>query len=237
MKNVRLTKEQRIINRLLLESSMIQDIGLLHGKTGIMLFFMHYYRFTSNVLYEDVASELLDEITNNLNEASPINFESGLCGIGWAINYLIAKNFVEGDSLDICEDINNKIMETDPRRLTDYSLENGLGGILLYVLSSINVVYSQQQKLPFDIDYIHSLYIACINVLHSKKLPSNVINLLESYIKFYIDKTLHADSIWDISLIIERIANLNEKKISNYPLGLKQGLSGTLFNELYLCKL
>ncbi len=114
------------------------------GENRGDVFFMHYYRYTGDTMYEDVALELLDEVEEKLQKGLPVTFESGLSGIGWAVNYLIANTFVEGDSLEICEEIDSKIMETDPRRLTDYTLEKGLGGILLYVLAHSKVVFSTQ---------------------------------------------------------------------------------------------
>lgn len=234
MRNVKLKKEQRIVHILLMNSSIQQNIGLFQGKTGIMLFFMHYYRYTGNILYEDVASELLDEIANNLNDSLPINFESGLSGIGWTINYLITQGFIEGDSLDILADIDNKIMETDPRRITDYSLETGLGGILLYALAHIKVVHSQCQKFPFDEYYLKDLYIACMNIRGIKEIPLNTKGLLESYILFYKEKILPDECIWDISIAVQEISNFDENKIPIYPLWIKGGLSGTLFKNYCL---
>lgn len=232
--NIKLEKEQRIIHRLLMTSNICKDIGLFHGKAGIMLFFMHYYQYTNKILFENVALDLLDEITNNLSKSLSIDFESGLCGIAWAINYLIERKRVEGDSLEICEDIDNKIMETDPCRLNDYSLKNGLGGILLYVLSHIKLVYKQRQTYPFDSDYMHDLYIACSKIRYNKTLSPIVRNLLESYIAFYMTKTLPDNRVWDLSVVIEDILYFNEKKISSYPLGLCQGLSGFLYKNLSL---
>lgn len=232
--NIYLNKEQRIIHRLLMVSNICQDTGLFYGKTGIMLFFMRYYQYTNNSIFEDVAFDLLDEITNNLNESLSINFESGLCGIAWAINYLIEKRNIEGDSLEICEDIDNKIMETDPCRLSDYSLEKGLGGILLYVLAHIKLVHKQRQKYPFDSEYMHDLYIACSNIRYNKVLSPIVMNLLESYIAFYTKNKLPDDSVWSLSVVVKEISDFEEQKISSYLLGLRQGLSGVLFKDLCL---
>ena len=61
-------KERIILHRLLLSSSMINNVGLLWGKTGVMFFFMHYYRYTGDTMYEDVALELLDEVEEKLQK-------------------------------------------------------------------------------------------------------------------------------------------------------------------------
>ncbi len=224
-------KERIILHRLLLSSSMINNVGLLWGKTGVMFFFMHYYRYTGNTMYEDVALELLDEVEEKLQKGLPVTFESGLSGIGWAVNYLIANTFVEGDSLEICEEIDSKIMETDPRRLTDYTLEKGLGGILLYVLAHSKVVFSQHKQLPFDACYLHDLYTACINIRFGREVSSEITKLLDSYLLFYTDKILPDKDIWDLSAIVQGILDFDSRKLYEYPLGIKQGLSGELFEK------
>lgn len=226
--------KQSILHALLLYSSSLSNVGLLRGKTGIAFFFMHYFRKTGEILYEDVACELLEEVTEELHKELPVTFESGLAGIGWAVNYLIAKEFVEGDSLDICEEIDRRIMEIAPGRLTDYSLEEGIGGILLYVLAHSKVVFDQQKKLPFDSFYLHSLYVACRNI-HSCSTSVEITKLLDTYLVFYEDKKLPDESIWDVSVAVRGIPDFEEKKLSDYPLGIKGGLTGILFEEYCLC--
>ena len=74
-------KEQEILQRiarfLILQSSFINNIGLLHGKMGIVLFFYIYSRFTKNRLFENYANNLVDEIYKQINVRSSIDFENG----------------------------------------------------------------------------------------------------------------------------------------------------------------
>lgn len=44
-----------------------------------MFFFIHYYRYTGDTMYEDVALELWDEVEEKLQKGLPVTFESGLC--------------------------------------------------------------------------------------------------------------------------------------------------------------
>src|SRR5450759_41468 len=85
---------QRIANVLLLNASFIDNLGLLNGKMGIAIFFFHYSRYTGNKAFEDFAGELIDEIYEEISTLTPMNFEDGLTGIGWGIEYLIRHNFV-----------------------------------------------------------------------------------------------------------------------------------------------
>ena len=125
----------RIVNHLILHSCSLDDVGLFHGKTGVVLFFAHYARYTGIEMYDDFAEKLLEDIANNISKALPINMEFGLCGIGWGINYLIQNGFMKGDPNEILADIDEKIMERDLRRVKDLSLETGLMGIYYYIQS------------------------------------------------------------------------------------------------------
>ena len=68
----------RIANHLIMHTSYFSNLGLYHGKMGIVLFFAHYARFTNCSIYDDFAGELIDDIFEDIDDELPINFESGL---------------------------------------------------------------------------------------------------------------------------------------------------------------
>ena len=102
---------KRIADHQMLHGSFRRDLGVLNGKMGIVLFFFHYARYTGRVLYEDFAGEMLEEVIQELHSDLPIRFSDGLCGIGWGVEYLIQNAFIAGDSDEILEDLDQKIME------------------------------------------------------------------------------------------------------------------------------
>ena len=52
---------KRIANVLLLNASFIDNLGLLNGKMGIAIFFYQYAHYTGSKVFEDYASEKIDE--------------------------------------------------------------------------------------------------------------------------------------------------------------------------------
>jgi len=219
--------EQQIIHQLLLKSGQEYNIGLFNGKMGLVLFFAHYSKITCNLIYEDIADELMNEITEEIHNDLPIGFDSGLSGIGWGIEYLIQKGFLKGNSLEICEEIDKKIMEKDTRRMTDYSIETGLGGIFHYVLAHIKGVKEGCDSLPFDNDYLHDLSEIALCLSYNPKMSTEMKDLCECYTEFYkngkpIDYSLKISNFTEI-------IDLNEKKLNEYPIGFKKGLMSTLF--------
>ena len=100
---------RRIANVLMLNAGFFDNPGLLNGKMGIAIFFYHYSRYSKNKLYEDYAGELLDEIYEEINTSTPVNFENGLTGIGWGIEYLVKNGFVQADTDEALAEIENAV--------------------------------------------------------------------------------------------------------------------------------
>ena len=180
------TEEQRRMHRLILEASFLTDLGLFHGKMGVVIFFYEYGKQSGNPVFTEFAGELLDEVWEEINQNTPTDFASGLAGIGWGIEYLIEKGFVDATG-DICEEIDRKIMETDIRRITDLSLETGLTGLLHYVLAHIKGAIQQNIPTPFDQTFLVDLYTTAKKANDQTK-DAALKELSEKYIQYYKTK-------------------------------------------------
>ncbi|HEX3009512.1 MAG TPA: lanthionine synthetase LanC family protein, partial [Bacteroidales bacterium] len=119
---------QRIANVLLLNASFIDNLGLLNGKMGIAIFFYHYAKYTGNEVYSEYAGELIDEIYSEINTSTPIDFENGLTGIGWGIEYLVQNGFVEADTDEVLEQIDEAVYQ----KILLHLEYKDLKGLLLY---------------------------------------------------------------------------------------------------------
>lgn len=152
---------RELCDELLLNSGFLESPGLFNGKMGSVLFFFHYARYTQNTLYEEYAGELLERICRELAEETPTNFSNGLCGIGWGIEYLVHEGFLDCDTDEVLSDIDRKIMEHNPKRMTDLSFETGLEGIACYVQAR-QAADAGNDYIPFDSVYLTELETACI---------------------------------------------------------------------------
>lgn len=180
MKNICSETEKALLNRiaqqLILHSSYLENVGLCNGKMGIVLFFAHYFRYTQNSLYDEFASELLGEIYEDITNKLPVDFENGLCGIGWGIEYLLQEGFMPGDSNEILKELDQRVMQHDLRRITDLSFETGLVGISCYIHSRLSSSQRQETALPFDEIYFEDWRGAMSK--HSIEIPQDVFALL-----------------------------------------------------------
>jgi hypothetical protein len=205
--------EKKIIHHLILQSPFAQDLGLLYGKMGIALCFFEYGRHTDCKVYTDIGGELLDNIwEQSHSELSPY-FDSGLSGIGWSIEYLLQNNFIKGDSNDICEEIDRKVMQINLQYLDDNTLETGLEGFYYYISARMQGVTSQNTSLPFGSDYLK--YLSGLN-------PNFSIKNLD---EFYIRYPLSIQSFL-------KPASVSEASYLSDPIGLKEGVAGFLLKQI-----
>lgn len=138
---------------LILHSCDVQDCGLLHGKMGIALALATYARQNKQKAIEDYASYLLKRTLHYVHKNMPWSFGKGLCGIVWGIEYLAQNGYMDIDTTDVCEELDRRIMQVSPLRIDDFSLEDGLEGLLLYV----NAHIKSGDKNPFDQSFIDEL--------------------------------------------------------------------------------
>lgn len=167
---------ERIANHLVINSSFLDNLGLFHGKMGIAIFFYHYARYADISVYEDFAGELLDEIYEDIHRGISFDFENGLCGIGWGIEYLLQNKYIEGDSDEILEDIDRKIMEYDPRRITDTTFRSGFAGLSCYIRTRLNSPCRNPNTLPFDVLYLSEWRKIPDNSEEWQKIPEQILN-------------------------------------------------------------
>lgn len=114
MKNEKLL--MRIVNQNLLYGSFNPDLGLFNGRMGMVIFFFHYARYTSNEWYENFAGKILDDIYEDITDDMPLGLTNGICGVGWGMLYLIQQGFVEGEVDEVLEMVDRKVAHLPPRQ-------------------------------------------------------------------------------------------------------------------------
>lgn len=85
-------------------------IGLFEGKMGLCIYWYIQARCYKKEDYEAKASDLLDEIYEDLgNKTYPNDFENGIIGIAFAIDYLLENEFVKGNRDDVLGEVDDVI--------------------------------------------------------------------------------------------------------------------------------
>lgn len=232
MKVQKLSLIEKISNILMLKSKFITDIGLLDGKMGIAISFANLSRHLSNDVYYDYMGDLIDEIMDNVHKGLDISFMSGLSGIGWGIEYLIQNNYIECCGGDICEEIDKRIMEIDPRRISDISLDTGFEGLLHYIIYHIQGAIRQKNILPFDEVYLTDIYSVCNEISTINDIDYMLKKMVKSYKLFYVNRLIIEDYEANLFEFITLDLAFKENKLSNYSLGMRNGLGGALLQTI-----
>ena len=215
---------KRISNHLILNTGFIDNLGLYNGKMGIIIFLCHYARYINDNSYNDFAGILIEQIYEEIHDKMYFDMEDGLCGIGWGIEYLIQNKFMEGNSQEILQEIDAKIMERDPLRLSDKSLHTGTGGILLYsVYRFQNLSDLQTEKNnQFDILYNRALKKTALQIIR-EQTPEDCVSIASLYTK----KTKN-NKIDPVGFLIEIAGEpeTDNEDITRWPLGIQKGCAG-----------
>jgi len=157
-----ITDLNNVVDTLLLGGSLVECNGLLHGKTGIAVFFFHHAKHTGNELFEEYAVELIESVLNNLSLKTPISYRRGLAGIGSGFEYLSRQGFLEFDCNDVLEDFDKVIFDaTINGAENDTSLYDGLSGLGRYYLFRIANMTTNNEKIKV----IYSMTMCLVDLI------------------------------------------------------------------------
>jgi hypothetical protein len=172
-------------------------------------------------MVENAADFLMEQIINSITETLTIGLADGLSGIGWGIEYLVQNKYMKGNTTESCYEIDQKLMEHAPKRLTDFSFDKGLEGILHYV--TIHLAGNYGRKSPFDRIYLQELYNVTCQL--PENIPDSFRNQCMLYQRIYEGKEVIIKP--DVSPFISLPRHLPHKWVS---LGLHSGLAGFLMS-------
>ena len=121
------------------------NFGLLHGKIGIAIFLLYYWKWSRIEKFYNKALNLLETSINDsdaqlLMEDNSIqlntSFEYGLSGVGWGIELLLRNNYFDGELDDIMEEFDKQLFRhmIDCIKRINNRCWNDAIGIALYCL-------------------------------------------------------------------------------------------------------
>lgn len=137
---------------LIMKAADIRDVSLYHGKMGIVCSLYAYAVNSGSEYIKDYAWDLLQDVYPGVYETLPIGVECGLVGLGYGVTRICQMMHTDSDLNEILQDIDDKIMSYDPRRMTDMSFRKGALGVWNYIairknygtLSSIDSIYQKE---------------------------------------------------------------------------------------------
>ena len=185
-------KLRKIVDYLLLRSPYMQDIGLFHGKMGVVVALYLYAAKYHDELISEYAWDLLQQIYDGVYSNMPVGLEYGLAGIGYGTTILHKRGLVDCDLNSILADVDSQIMAYDPRRMENLSTRTGVGGLGQYIVL--------RQSTGEPLRTFDSLYLSELRSIAEPVIPpcrgTNILNILNTpsfSIDEYIEKPLGID--------------------------------------------
>lgn len=220
-------EDAEIIKQLFLKSPHLQSNSLYKGKMGIVLFLYEFANLTQNDAFKRFASFLLDLLWEDIEMDSPINLALGLSGIGVGIELLSQRKFIDcNNTSELCFELNNQIMTQNIYRLTDYTFETGLSGIIYYVLIHIK----NNRHHSFDKVFLSEIFEKCIQIDQAK-----LNEISKFYISYYLD---YFKGEKNNNLNPQLSHFINKKSVKNFKsmddMGLYEGIVGYLYLKYFL---
>ena len=150
------------------ESTRTACVDLWEGCMGQLIVLCEYDKYRHSDEHTPLAGELLERIVAQITPKAEfsLSFAHGLCGIGWGLIYMTRNGFADMDFREELSVIDRKIMERDPERITDYSFQSGIGGILCYVTNRLFLLRENGENVTFDARYLNGLREAAKRVLN-----------------------------------------------------------------------
>ena len=219
----RFTQEQHLLHKLVLHCNDTPVQGLMDGKMGILLVLSEYTRFRKLKPLKTAIGFLLEQITNNLSKEMSLEFDNGLTGIGWGIEYLLKNKFQRGFGADICAEIDQKLMSQNILRQTCLNLDKGIEGWLHYIIAHQQGAQSQKRNV-FDATYLQDCSDMCKRLVQ-QDIPHSLRQLCLMFIAMSQGKSIKY--IMNLASFINPTTKRNTQL-----LGLRNGIAGLLFTTI-----
>jgi lantibiotic modifying enzyme len=113
----------------------IDDLSLYDGKSGNILFLFHYWKYTGQPFYRDYANNLLDQVSDNIHLVHSPGFLDGVTGIGWTIEYLARNGFIDVQTDEVLDELDEVIFTARFQRYVVDHDNIDMFGYGLYFLS------------------------------------------------------------------------------------------------------
>lgn len=189
---------EKIANHLVLKVNASSTNGLVHGKFGIVIFLFHYSSYSANDTYRKFAEIVLENIVEDVHMNSPQGFCEGLIGIGWGIEYLYQNGFVQGNTNEVLNEFDELVLQVDLDHLNDLNLDNGLGGILHYVLTRLYTIEKENKENPFNSNYLANLYTISKKALQGNYDIDSLYIIIRYCLYFEKKTTIQQPSVYDV---------------------------------------
>jgi len=119
-----------------IEESLIlnnNDYGLYNGQTGLCIICFLLSDLFPDEGFNERAHQILDKISDNIGAVEKLDFEKGLAGVGWGIEWMVQNGYIHADTNEVLEDLDDELYKTVTcLKSPNISLKNGSIGKAMF---------------------------------------------------------------------------------------------------------
>ena len=230
---------QRISDILLINGGFLDNPGLYAGEMGLALFFSRYARFTKNELYLNYSYDLIEKVQSTIHQDTPINYNTGLAGIGSAIEYLVQNGFFEADTDELLEDFDKRLFASHNLPYLSGDEIAGTGYYAIWRLSGNSGLKDPILKTILP-QIVHAMEDWCtaqnsthptVSFLRDFVSSENLITIhaqssIPVWYKLRCDKESDSLSAKSYDRLLENFSKNDFLRNNNLNLGIQNGLAG-----------
>ena len=199
----------QIKNLLMKKENIPLSPGLIDGKMGVAVFFFHYAEYKKEEKYKEYAISLIDDVQNQISSNTPINYVSGLTGIGAAIEYIDQQGLIDIDTDKVLSDFDKIFKSLLAERILYLSVNDIIDiGKYFQFRFSYKEATPKIKKIMEQLAYVLSLHVT----IHPKYSP-RAVNWLTAFSKKY-----HSDTI---TSLLEKFSDVSLEKLPDNDLYLQ----------------
>lgn len=153
LKNDLYAKLQEIYQAITEKYQHETDTGVLVGSSGLTLFLFYYSRLVQDDQYSDVASDILMECLEKMNNGYNYpTYCTGISGMAWVIDHLEQEGFIDNDNDDLLSPMDTYLHSEMMRnmQLKNYDFLHGAIGIAYYFLNRYRNTKSDALKQQYS---------------------------------------------------------------------------------------
>ncbi len=186
--------------------------GLLNGQTGLCITYFLLSDLFSDTDFGERANQLLANISDNICNVEEFDFENGLAGIGWGIEWMVQNGYIQADTNEVLEDLDDELYKAVVyAKSPNISLENGAVGKAMYFYKRLNA----QNKLTIRNRYRNICNQECL-VLLIDEMNENLMEEKNGLLSagFNQVKNISSDRLIEVARTLIFLTKVFPKKIN-----------------------
>lgn len=151
---------KKIIEQICNEITHTCSLSFYSGRIGQILVLALYANTFNDGNVDNVASDSFSKFLEDLAMSDmPYGFHNGYAGVGWVLLYLYKCELIDDPLAEELNYIDSRLSELNVSKLIDKSFENGIGGILAYMVE--RCFSDSCTTFKFDDDFLDAVLETC----------------------------------------------------------------------------